>query len=101
MSDPPTLAWDRFPDLGALKVIGNTRTPGAINANVTQANVMQTVCVPGYTDRIRSPTLRDGETKEAADARARTARHCAGLSRGSLSAAVRSGASRDPHNLWP
>lgn len=29
------------------------RTPGAINPNVTQVNVFETVCVPGWTKRIR------------------------------------------------
>jgi hypothetical protein len=28
---------------------------GAINPVITQANLKQTVCVPGYTDRIRPP----------------------------------------------
>lgn len=31
-------------------------TPGAINANVTQENIQQTVCVKGYTKTIRPPT---------------------------------------------
>jgi len=30
-------------------------TPGAINAEVTQANIHQTVCVKGYTKTIRPP----------------------------------------------
>jgi hypothetical protein len=30
-------------------------TPGAINPNVTQANIQQTVCVKGYTKTIRPP----------------------------------------------
>ena len=29
------------------------RTPGAINPSVTQANIHQTICVAGYTERIR------------------------------------------------
>jgi hypothetical protein len=30
-------------------------TPGAINLNVTQENIQQTVCVKGYTKTIRPP----------------------------------------------
>ncbi len=31
------------------------RTPGAINPAITQDNIAQTVCVPGYTKKIRPP----------------------------------------------
>jgi len=30
-------------------------TPGAANQGVTQANIRSTICVPGYTSRIRPP----------------------------------------------
>lgn len=32
------------------------RTPGAINPEITQDNIAQTVCVPGYTKKIRPPS---------------------------------------------
>lgn len=32
------------------------RTPGAINPEITQDNIAQTVCTPGYTKRIRPPS---------------------------------------------
>jgi hypothetical protein len=31
-------------------------TPGALNPNVTQANLAQTICLAGWTDTIRPPT---------------------------------------------
>jgi len=31
-------------------------TPGAINANVTQDNIENTICVPGFAKKIRPPT---------------------------------------------
>jgi hypothetical protein len=31
-------------------------TPGAINPEITQQNIQQTVCVKGYTKTIRPPT---------------------------------------------
>lgn len=33
------------------------RTPGAINHNVTQGNIAETICVPGWTATVRPPTL--------------------------------------------
>jgi len=35
-------------------------TPGVADANITQANIHQTICVPGYSSKIRSrrPTTR-------------------------------------------
>lgn len=32
-----------------------TKTPGAVNPAVTQANINQTICVPGWTKTIRPP----------------------------------------------
>jgi len=34
----------------------NERTPGAINPEITQGNIARTVCVPGYTKKIRPPS---------------------------------------------
>lgn len=34
----------------------NPTVPGSLNPAVTQANIHQTVCVPGYTATIRPPT---------------------------------------------
>lgn len=46
-----TLAQDAAPPIP-----NHDRTPGAINRHVTQTNIAQTVCVPGWTSTIRPPT---------------------------------------------
>lgn len=38
-----------------IKLPDPTCTPGAINTNVTQANIQSTICVQGYTKTIRPP----------------------------------------------
>ena|SRR5258708_7857993 len=43
-------------DAPAPFVPDNTRTPGMINYHVTQANIAQTICVPGWTSTIRPST---------------------------------------------
>src|SRR5262249_52771193 len=39
------------------------RTPGVLNPEVTQATLATTVCVPGYSKRIRPPASYTGELK--------------------------------------
>jgi hypothetical protein len=39
-------------------------TPGAINPEVTQANIQQTVCVKGYTRTIRPPAHFSNKLKK-------------------------------------
>ena len=39
------------------------RTPGATNPDITQENIAQTVCVPGYTKAIRPPTSYTNKLK--------------------------------------
>ncbi|MFC4955572.1 hypothetical protein ACFPFX_04590 [Streptomyces mauvecolor] len=40
-------------------------TPGALNPKVTQANLKSTICVPGYTSKIRPPASITGAEKTA------------------------------------
>jgi hypothetical protein len=77
-------------------------TPGAINPEVTQANIQQTVCVIGYTKTIRPPAdftnnLKRLQISEYGYADRDTQHyeedHLIALSIG--------GAPDDPHNLWP
>ena len=77
-------------------------TPGATNSEVTQANIQQTVCVKGYTKKIRPPTyftnrLKKNQIREYGYAntnlRDYEEDHLIALSIG--------GAPDDPHNLWP
>ncbi|NPT44851.1 hypothetical protein GNZ12_26745 [Paraburkholderia sp. 1N] len=77
-------------------------TPGAINPDVTQANIHQTVCVKGYTKAIRPPAYYTNALKKRqieqfgyADRKARDYEedHLVALSIG--------GAPTDERNLWP
>lgn len=77
-------------------------TPGAINLDVTQTNIQQTVCVKGYTKTIRPPAYYTNKLKKRqlreygyADTNPKHYEedHLIALSIG--------GASDDPRNLWP
>jgi hypothetical protein len=78
-----------------------TLTPGALNPDVTQANIRSTICVTGWTATIRPPPeytdalklkqMREyGETGQPS---AYEEDHLISLELG--------GAPRDPRNLWP
>ena len=77
-------------------------TPGAINPDVTEANIASTICVKGYTKSIRPPASYTNSLKKRqirqygyADTNPRDYEedHLIALSIG--------GAPYDPHNLWP
>lgn len=77
-------------------------TPGAVNPNVTQINIHQTVCVKGYTKTIRPPAYHTNKLKKQqlreygyADTNPKHYEedHLIALSIG--------GAPNDPRNLWP
>jgi hypothetical protein len=76
-------------------------TPGAIDPAVTQANIHRTICVSGYTERIRPPeSITEVEKRLSMDAygagkglRAYEYDHLVSLELG--------GARNDPRNLWP
>jgi hypothetical protein len=77
-------------------------TPGAINPNVTQANIQQTVCVRGYTKTIRPPAhftnkLKKRQIREYGYAD-RNPKH---YEEDHLIALSIGGAPHDPRNLWP
>jgi len=77
-------------------------TPGAINADVTQANIGSTVCVRGWTKTVRPPAFYTNRLKklqirqygyEDADPRDYEEDHLIPLGAG--------GNPTDPRNLWP
>jgi hypothetical protein len=77
-------------------------TPGAINPNVTQQNIQQTVCVKGYTKTIRPPAhftnkLKKRQIREYGYAD-RNPKH---FEEDHLIALSIGGAPDDPRNLWP
>ena len=77
-------------------------TPGSINPNVTQDNLLTTICMSGWTAKIRPPSAYTGGLKLAqiieygyAD---RSPSH---YQEDHLVALEIGGAPRDPRNLWP
>ena len=78
-----------------------TRTPGVLNAEVTQATIGATICTHGWTATVRPPTsytavlkLRQmAEYNEAGSAAAYQEDHLISLELG--------GDPTDPRNLWP
>jgi hypothetical protein len=77
-------------------------TPGAINPDVTQANIHQTACVKGYTKTIRPPAhftnkLKKRQIREYGYAD-RNPKH---YEEDHLIALSIGGAPDDPRNLWP
>jgi hypothetical protein len=90
----PAFAWE-LPDAVA--------TPGAINAQVTQANIHTTICVPGWTKTIRPPAsytnrlkgtqLAAGVYASPQDLHTFEEDHLVSLEIG--------GHPTDPRNLWP
>ena len=77
-------------------------TPGAINPNVTQANIQQTVCLKGYTKTIRPPShvtnkLKKRQMREYGY----TDRNPKHYEEDHLIALSIGGAPDDPRNLWP
>jgi len=76
-------------------------TPGAIDPAVTQATIHRTICVTGYTERIRPPeSITEAEKRpsmEAYDA----AKPLHAYEYDHLVALELGGARNDPRNLWP
>ena len=78
-----------------------TLTPGALNPDVTQANIRSTICVSGWTATIRPPADYTDALKlkqmrqygETGPPSAYEEDHLISLELG--------GAPRDPRNLWP
>ena len=77
-------------------------TPGAINPDVTQANIQQTVCVKGFTKTIRPPASFTNKLKKRQlrqyDYDDRNPKH---YEEDHLIALSIGGAPNDPRNLWP
>jgi hypothetical protein len=78
-----------------------TRSPGAVNPDVTQANIHQTICMHGWTKTVRPPVAYTNALKvkqmrqygEAGDPSTFQEDHLISLELG--------GAPTDPRNLWP
>lgn len=77
-------------------------TPGAIDINITQQNIHQTVCIHGYTKTIRPPSNYTNKLKKRQireyGYEDRNPKH---FEEDHLIALSIGGAPHDPRNLWP
>jgi hypothetical protein len=78
------------------------RTPGSINPNVTQDNLVTTICKSGWTSTIRPPSAYTGALKLAQIVEYGYAdRSPSHYQEDHLVPLELGGAPRDPANLWP
>lgn len=78
------------------------RTPGAINPDVTQDNIQQTVCVKGYTKTIRPPAYYTNKLKKRQIREyGYSDRNPKDYEEDHLIALSIGGAPQDERNLWP
>ncbi len=77
-------------------------TPGAINPAVTQENIAQTICVPGWTRTVRPPREFTSQLKhEQIRAAGFGDRRLSHYEEDHLVPLGVGGAPSDPRNLWP
>ena len=74
-------------------------TPGAINPNVTQANIGSTICVSGWTKTVRPPTSVTNKMKRESDQSYGLSTSTSGEYDHLISLEL-GGAPDDPRNLW-
>ncbi|HXH64210.1 MAG TPA: hypothetical protein VNH42_01740 [Mariprofundaceae bacterium] len=76
-------------------------TPGAVDARVNQANIWQTICVHGYTARVRPPLSYTNRLKRRQMADAHLPGHIRDYEEDHLISLELGGSPSDPRNLWP
>lgn len=80
----------------------HTRTPGAVNPAVTQANIHETICVPGWTRTVRPPSSYTNRLKrQQIKAWRLKDKNPAHFEEDHLVALSSGGHPTDPRNLWP
>lgn len=81
-----------------------SRTPGAVNPAVTQANIQQTICVPKYTAKIRPPasyTNKLKRTQLASGYAYKGDKKVRDYEEDHLISLEIGGSPKSPQNLWP
>ena len=76
-------------------------TPGALNPDVTQATVGQTICRTGWTRTIRPPTTYTNDLKQKGLAQYHLRGPPSAFQEDHLISLELGGAPTDPRNLWP
>jgi hypothetical protein len=78
-----------------------TRTPGALNPDVTQATISRTICVRGWTRTVRPPVSYTNALKEQQLHEYGLRGPLSGYQEDHLISLELGGAPVDPRNLWP
>jgi hypothetical protein len=78
-----------------------TRTPGALNPDVTQATIGQTICVRGWTRTVRPPVSYTNALKARQVREYGLRGPLSGFQEDHLISLELGGAPVDPRNLWP
>ncbi|HCE10683.1 MAG TPA: hypothetical protein DEQ40_19145 [Oxalobacteraceae bacterium] len=76
-------------------------TPGLANPAVTQANIMETICVPGWTKTVRPPASYTDKLKRSQIKARKLPGKAADYELDHLIALELGGDPRSPLNLWP
>lgn len=76
-------------------------TPGTLNPAVTQATIHKTICVSGWTDRVRPPERITEQEKARSMAAYGDTGSMEGYEYDHLVPLELGGATNDPRNLWP
>lgn len=80
----------------------HTLTPGVIDPRVTQANIRSTICVPGYTKKVRPPESYTERLKRRQIAQyGYSDRRLRNYEEDHLISLELGGSPSDPKNLWP
>jgi|SRR5438477_3003857 len=78
-----------------------TMTPGALNPDVTQANILTTICVRGWTRTVRPPVEYTNDLKVRQMRAYGESGPISGYQEDHLISLELGGDPRDPRNLWP
>jgi len=86
---------------GLLSLPDPACTPGAVNPAVTQATIQRTICVRGWTSRVRPPERVTEPEKAASMAAYGDSGSMRDYEYDHLIPLALGGATNDPRNLWP
>lgn len=109
MSNASSSVVQPQPAPGSCHAVGSGRfslpdphcAPGAVSSAVTQANIHSTICVSGYTERVRPPESITEPEKEASLAAYGDTLPLHDYEYDHLVPLELGGATNDPRNLWP
>jgi hypothetical protein len=97
---PPAFSEDAI-DWDAYSAPDRNLVPGTLNPAVTQENIQQTVCVPGWTKSVRPPTSYTQKLEQQQISDWRLPGHHRDYKEDHLIPLCVGGHPDDPGNLWP